>query len=354
MLPFLTILLTDSVELDQSYLDLYFQALRDWNANGLDDLQVIILSQRKDCLRASLLAAGQRFDVRVLECDHDFAGGYPIWDILSSARKAWPLVEGEYVHFSHPEFIWGPGRLRKTIDWLKANRPYYANGNLRRPGKHADIAAQKTADHCVIEPSENLRKLMASGQMDAASRLFDSMPTCWWMFWIPEQKPGDVPYAEDVFFADKEWLEAWQFTAHGGELPFQDVYDLMGMAFNSMLPKYKLAPQCVRMPQSIHKMIHLWHPKAWDSWTPEVRDYFLGNPERWKGTKFLDAAIWERLIASRGAGMPKDGQPVSNLRNAPGGTVTRYGLDLSVWLQSGGKDQLEDFYRKNGRQRRAA
>ncbi len=353
MNPSLSVILFDVFELEPSYLDSYFKALSAWNQDGLGDAQVIVISQRRTTEAAE--EAAKRYNVPALfvPAGHEFVADYPIWDVLASIRKVWRDVTGCYVTFNHPEFIWGPGRLRKTIDWLKEERPYFALGNLRRPGSHAAITGQQTSDHNVKELSEVLRLALQDDEANAA-KIFERMETSWWMFWTQqEQEPGSVRYIEDVFFADKEWLDAWQFTEHGGELPFQDVYDLIKAAMTAILPRHGLDVQCVRTSNDVNRMLHLWHPKMWLSWTPEIRDWFLSDRQRWQGTLYLNPFMWRMLINVRAA-MPKTYQPVNDLRNGPGGTVTRYRQALDRFMQNGGRPHLEEFYRKHGRQRREA
>lgn len=351
----LSVVVFDTVELEPSYLGLYFDSLLHWNAEGVAQTQFIVVSQRKDVSVTEDICKRVPESVvcRVHAPRQDWVNGYPVWDILASLREVWPEVRGRYVTFNHPEYIWSPNRLERTIDWLYRERLYFVLGNLRRPGRYKDIAAQHTADHCIREASDRLHNTMMKGDWKLAASVCETLPTCWWMFWTGvEQHPGRVPYIEDAFLLDKEWLDSWEFVRHGGELPFQDVYDLIGNAVRSTLFKYNVQPRyCYRMPLDANRIIHLWHPKVWGSWRPEIRDWFLSNPDRWKGTKFLDPTIWNQLIEIR-AKMPKTYQPVNTLRNAPGGTVTRYGLALSEWLRAGGHEQVNRFYARYGREKR--
>lgn len=349
--PILTIILVDVFELDTSYLSLFLEALREWNSTGLEDTEIILISQKRSATEAHAICAKHSTPIDVVHARQDWVDGYPIWDNVTAVRNVWPMVRGRYVTFSHPEFIWGPDRLQLTIDWLKKERPYLALGNLRRTGTNKDVVEQKTQDHCNKELSEALRWFMTEGKWEDAAGYFESIKNSWWTFWTPEPKPGVTPYSEDVFFADKDWLDAWQFIWHGKDYPFQDVYDLMGTSVLSVLQKNMLSPIVTRIPMPINKLMHLWHSKEWQSWTEPVRDYFFSNQIRWQGTKFLDPVIWERLLQVR-TNMPKNGQPVGNLRNAPGGTVTRYGMALSQWLRTGGVNALGDFYIAHGRERR--
>jgi hypothetical protein len=347
--PFLSIILFDPFEMPASYLDLYFRALTEWNKDALEQIQVLVITQRQNDHEERLeIARRQPFDVSFFITNHEFVGGYPIWDNLSSARDVWRHVTGRYVTFHHPEFLWGPGRLRSTIDYLKDTCYYVANGNLRRPGTQEKVADKsKPFEDCVKSVSDVLLNAMNT-DMQFAAEVFEDIPTARWMFMCQEQPYGQVPYIEDLFFADKEWLDSWRFIRHGGELPFQDVYDPFGMAFNNILHKFKIQIPCYRMDQSVNRMIHLYHRKTWQSWTPEVRDWFLSQPERWKDTKFLDAPTWEMFIGCNGD-LPKNTNLKNSFRHVPGGTVNKYAISMSEWLQAGGARKVEQFYAEHGR-----
>jgi hypothetical protein len=349
------VLLFDTVELSPDYLRIYIESLQHWNMAGLPKTQFVVISQRKDAVEAEQVCKTMppQFSYKIVSADQDWVDGYPIWDVLASLRQVWTAVEGRYVTFNHAEYIWTPGSLERTIDWLEREQMYYTIGNLRRPGRYNQIVTQRTADHCIRDVSDKLYSLMVQHRWPEAKRACESMHTTWWVFWSSvEQRAGRTHWVEDVFFLDKEWLDAWHFIEHGGELPFQDVYDLLRVACLSTFPKYNIGlPYCYRMPIEDNRMIHLWHPKVWGSWSPEVRDWFLSNQERWKQTKFLDPAVWNQLIEIK-AKMPKTCQPVNSLRNAAGGTVTRYGYALSMWLKAGGAHELELFYQRYGRERR--
>lgn len=339
----LSIVLHDVFELDPHYLDLYFTAL-DWNREALSDAQIVVITQRPTSSAVDAALQRARIPAEVVVANHEFVSGYPIWDNMASLRQIWSRLQGRYITFHHPEFILGPGRLRKTIDWLTSNTPVFALGNLRRPGNHRLIVEQKSADHCIREYSDPLQKAMEEHDHAKAWRLFEQMPTSWWMFWnYVEQPPGIVPYIEDVFYADRKWLEAWRFTDHGGEMPFQDVYDLIRIAIKNILPKYNCQTNCIRMDQVTNRMIHLWHTKRWLSWTPEIRNWFLRNPQRWKDTPYADIFTWSRLLQVR-QDMPKTYKPVNDLRNGPGGTVMRYGEALDRYLSNGGGPRVREYY----------
>lgn len=348
----LTVILFQNSEKGPEYLKNYLGAMREWNKTGLDETQFILVSQKPVAAEAFAECARQPFPVDIVHGRHEVVGGYPIWDVMETLRRVWSLVRGRYVTVNHTEFLWCPSRLPHSIAWLKREKPYLALGNLRRPGAEADIPHWKFPT-CTKEVSDQLSHVLQKGHWGEAAHLVDQLPNLRWMYWSPEQKPGLVPWVEDIFYADREWLEAWDFAGHGGELPFQDVYDLVGLAVQIMR-NHGTLPQVHRMPLETNKVIHIWHPKGWKSWTPDIRDWFLAQPERWRKTSLLDAGLWQRLIECRGENMPRNEQPVITVRRGPGGTVTRYGKALDDWLGNGGKARMNEFYHRHGQGRRAS
>jgi hypothetical protein len=230
---------------------------------------------------------------------------------------------------------------------LRENRPVYALCNLRRPGSLDALLDARLRDDSEEHraASDWFLSYMEAGKWEEAAQVFEFMETAHWMFWSPTgQKPGVVPFIEDVFIAEKGWLDTFSFATRGSEMPFQDVYDLMNVTFQ-MMAKFKCAPQCIRMPQTVNRIMHLWHKKDWSSFAPEIRDWFMSNPERWKGTRYLDSGSWVRLLPCKGGAMPRDNRPVNDFRWGPGGTVQRWGLGISQWLQKGGMHKMLEYYR---------
>lgn len=333
---FLTIFCVVPSRMGDDYLSLYREALLRWNARGLEDTQVIILPQREIGIDIS------PFELYPFEFER--VTGYPVWDLMKHVRAAWPRVKGQYVTFDHPEFIWGPDRLDRTIAYLQAYKPIYAMGNLRRPGAVDEATASDFRDDQSRAAAEWFRAFLR-GAWDSADKAFEYLQTTTWMYWSgAQQKPGPAPWVEDVFYCPKNWLDAWGFCNYGLELPFQDVYDLMQYAVRTHY-QFGLPFQCLRMPQSINRLMHLWHPRYFSSWSPEMRDWFFAQPERWKDTRFLDKELWDRLIAFNHLPQKeKNTKPISELRFGPRGTSVRYGVAISQWLQDGGVEVMREFY----------
>lgn len=332
----LTILTVCPAELDQSYLRLYREALLRWNGKGLEDTQIILLPQRP-------LDGKDAEPFEVQETYFDQVNGYPVWDVMKAVREAWPRVRGDYVSFDHPEFIWGPGRLDKTIAWLDAYRPVYGMGNLRRPGEVEEVSKRDSPEDISHRASNWFRRFLEEARWAEGAEAFEVLQTTHWMYWAcAQQKPGPNPWIEDAFYARRDWLDSWGFCRYERELPFQDVFDLVQMAVR-MLLQYGLVTTCVRMPQSVNKLMHLWHPRDWGSFTPEIRDWFFSQPERWQKTRFIDRRLWDELIAFRG-NPKKDCQPVVQLRFGPRGTALNYGCDIAAWLSNGGVETMKTYY----------
>lgn len=333
----LTLFVVCPVELDLGYLTLYREALLRWNKAGLRETQVILLPQQEIPVSLS-----DGFEVS--ETKFEQVNGYPVWDVMKAVRQAWPMVRGEYVSFDHPEFIWGPGRLEKTIEWLKGYRPIYGMGNLRRPGEWENINQPNSRDDISQNASGWFKSFLDLNLWEDGAEAFEYLQTTHWMYWAAKaQRPGVNPWIEDAFFAEKEWLDLWGFTRYELEMPFQDVYDLMQIAVRTLY-QYGLVFDCVRMPQSVNRIMHLWHPRAWGSWTPEMRDWFFSQPDRWKKTSFADPKLWEGLIDFQ-HNPQKACEPVVRLRFGPRGTCVNYGVEISRWLnEEGGVEAMKAYY----------
>ena len=343
MNPLLTVIVIDPVELDVKYLRLYFQSLINWNLTMLNDVEFVVMTQKRLVDEFVWLLSEEMTNLTIMLVKHDWVGDYPVWDVVAELKQAWPYVHGKYVTVHHPEFIWHDGTLSRTLNWLNEKRPYMAMGNLRRIGSMKD-AKSFSKEQCIKEMSDELFSLMGNGYWLQAERLIAIMETTTWMYWFKEQRPGLATYMEDVFFADREWLDSWKWLDHGGRLPFQDIWDLMYVAMCTEFEKHKIAPAFVRMPRNVGEMIHLWHKKQWGSWTLEMRNYFLSDRERWQGTSFLNEELWNKLISIEDS-VSLANRPVGALRNGVGGTVMRYGAALSEWLQSGGAEQVKQHYK---------
>jgi len=347
----LTILLFEDVEKPPHYVDWYLRGLSNCETPAtLARVQVLILSQRQTSPGLLRAAASASFPVDIYFAREPMVDGYPVWDVMAETRAVWPLVRGRHVTWNHTEFFWHPGALGRTIAWLAANRPYLALGNLRRFGTKTTAGDCGERTEAAIE-SKAVSDLITAGDWPALPAALAAAKHRWWTWWTPQQPGSTGAWLEDVFFLDRQFAEAWGLLRHGGEMPFQDVYDLIGEFCTRTFVPYKLNPYVYRLPLADHQQYHLWHAKHWDSFTPPMRDWFFGQPERWRDTSFLRRDLWERLITQRG--QMNDHKPVIQLRRGPGGSVTRFACDLSAWLQTGGGQAvLTDWYARWGRKNR--
>jgi hypothetical protein len=301
-LPTLSMILVVNVEQDIKYLSYFLKSMGVFNAPALasGEVEFLIISQRRRSEEIFKLLGDFPFPVDVVHAKHDFVGAYPIWDVNEELRQVLPLLYGKFIAINHPEFLWLPGRLQSTVNYLK-NHPneYLVLGNLRRPGDRKRI--EKEHPGHVIESSLQLMDLLDSDKFVDLAVVSETVDTCSWMFWSPEPTFGDdVPWLEDLFFISPAFIQVTNLFDHGGRLPFQDVYDLVAAAV-LVLDKHHLTPKMSRMDFATNKVLHIHHPKTWGSWLPEVRDYFLNAPEEWCGTLFLDKGLWSKYATKRAA-----------------------------------------------------
>ena len=335
---FLTLAVTCPDELPDDYLKLYRDALLEWNREALAETQVIFFPQGKIAIDVD--------PFEVVEIDYERVDGYPIWDVCKGLRAAWDRIEGTYISVDHPEFLHGPGRLARTIDWLKAARPYYGLGNLLRPGSApAGRASEKFRDES-IGPSTWIRSFLDAGDWDRGRDAFEYTAGIHWMYWAARpQAPGKNIWIEDAFYVDRDFLEAMNFLDHiAVDMPFQDIYDVMQVMARTLY-QHALPFQCLRADHATNKIFHLHHARSWGSWTPAIRDWFFSDPEKWKGTAYLDAGLWDRLIAFKQSETNSAYKAINELRFGPDGSAIRFGLRLSHYLYDGGARRLRDFYK---------
>ena len=348
--PILTLVIIHSCELDSSYLEHCLAALGEWNSEVMSQVEVIVVPQIWD-VNMVRICEQQLFEVELLCIEHKRADNYyPIWDVLEELRLADRYVHGEYVCIMHSEFLWCKSRMQSTLSWLINNQPILALGNLRRPGDLSEKTNNVDHPGCNKEKSDIIIRdmLTASRNIGAAKTIAwdqaawrcELCPTTSWFYWSTATTSGDTNWVEDLFFANVAWLRAWHAFEHGGVLPFQDVWDLMGEAIK-VLDGNGFGIKIQKMPVEVNKVIHLWHPKVWGSWTEEVRDWFLRDMDTWQSTPFSDGSRWNSIIANK-----TNWAPVADFRNCAGGTVRRYGIALKQWLSDHGKE-LTQFYTDN-------
>jgi len=293
---------------------------------------VIVITQKGRDPHTHRVAARQPFPVSVVHALHEEVGGYPLWDVCAEARQVWPMVRGQYVTFNHQEFLHCPHRLEYTLDYLELTRPTLALGNLRRFGRFIGEHFYQTDRGRPESDAVTERLRRRAGYLAAAEA--EMAPTVHWLYWEPAQQPGECPFIEDLFFARRDWLEDFQILGHAEDLIFQDVYDLLGAAWER-LGRHGLQPDCVRLDLDTHKALHLWHPCEFTSFRADVRDWFLSQPERWGRTAFARADLWDRLVGRNGhSGWTRDEHAVWCFRRGRGGTVSRYVQGLDRWLKT--------------------
>jgi len=338
----LTIFLTIDAEKNHSYTKWFFESLWHWNRKGLPRTQIIAIVQRPRAPELLKLLAGLLFPVDVVWGRHEQVGDCPVWDFMDTLRRAWSLVQGEYVTFAHTEFLLCADRLQKIHEYLEEERPTIALGNLRRP-INPDIKKRVVNRNASNGPSKRIVDLLKRKDRYLAAAEVEAVPSVAWLYQC-DPASGQTCWIEDVFFAHRPWLEAIRFFEHANRLVFQDVYDLIGMA-DYYLCHYGLNPYVLRMPQSVHRAIHLHHVRHWKTWTDKMAHWFLSHPARWDETNFLRPELWRRLINYRDD-MPHAATQISALRKGQGGTVSRFSQAFEDWLVAGEWPELAEYYRK--------
>lgn len=307
-MPLLTIVLTLDEEKPIQYDRSFFDALQ-WSAgDALEDVQVVTLSQR----------AHSPPYAYVSQCPRN-KDGYPIWDLLADVRAVWERIEGDYITFHHTEYCWGPGRLRRTLEALDNGQPVLALGNLRRlvPG---GSGRRNMVSHQLVDWLE-------AGEMDRIARWWETAQTYPWAFWAGEPDPGLTYWREDVFFARREWLDSLQFFEHYRQMPFQDVYDLTGVALG-VLRKHDALPSIYQLGRNVCELMHLPHDKTWGGYTEATRQWFLEHHGDWSDTTFVRQDLWKDVLEG-----DNPSRAVRAFRRAPGGTLTQWQSRFSGWVQ---------------------
>jgi len=344
----LTILLFEDTEKPKEYLDNYFGALANWNKEGLKETQIILITQKQKTINAEAVVAKWGIPATIVKSDNPFIDGHPVWDVMKDIRKAWPKVEGDWITVNHAEFIWCRDRLKRTIEWLKQRRLYLALGNLRRPATDRVPRPSWRPGNCDKRISDRVTQYMAAGNWREAMIQAESVPTLVWPLWrMQEYGFGPCRWSEDVFFADRRWMDALRMIEHGGELPFQDIFDLMGAVAKQMIAR-NIALYIERAELDVNRIIHVWHPKYYKSWTPKIRDWFIRDKGRWKNTEFMKPELWERLFKLNGEKDTSDQYAKYDLRRGKQGTLTRYENGLRNYLLDGGHVAVLNFYDKYG------
>ena len=294
-------------------------------------VQVIVISQEVDTSRTKALAESN--GALFLAAGQPHIGDICVWDVLASLRQIWGWIEGEYVTFAHPEFLWLPGVIEETKKWLALHGTRVALGNLRR------IMSERRDNYRgnLHDTHEALGILDCGGDIHA-------VPTKPWAYWRDEPANGNPGWVEDVFFARKDFFDVIRFPHHGGSQPFQDVYDLMGVV-SDVLKRYQLPVDVIRMPRGVGEMWHLYHdrPRSWVC--PEVKAWFQSRNGQYADSPLRRDDIWERLLNN------PDYTVMTDVRRGPGGTCSQYQAAFSRWLHFGGKDEVKAYF-GNGQQNR--
>jgi hypothetical protein len=333
----LTILVTADAEKPEM-LPRFFFAIGSLNSAVAGRVQILVLVQGKVSAAMEALAAACACPTVVVAAgDPIAANGYPIWDICAAVRRHWERIEGEYISFAHPEYLYGPDRLPRTLDWLAEHGPTIAVGNLRRPGGRPQHGSERTDDDGGL--GDLVRGVVDNGDAECLRRLWPHLRTWHWIFWLAAAPAQG--WHEDIFYARRDWLATLRFFEQDLRQPFQDVYDLMRAAFGR-LKERRLAPACPRMPRSVNEVLHLPHSRPRSCFSRPVLNWFEARRAEWRDTALLRPELWEPFLRPQRRPVACT-RSLQAFRRGPGGTVTRWERAFGNWLDNGGGQAVQEY-----------
>lgn len=297
-----------------------------------DRLQVVILSQH-----VTPRPVVADFDIEVVHAGHEMADGYPIWDICEPMGRMLPSLAGDYVTLQHSENWWRWDRMKRTLAALGERPATIVLGNLRRIGQMEWLGPEVRGDAVA---GKAFNRVVQAGDQYAADHAALWLPTAPWSYQHGEPVPGPCELVEDMAFVRRDWLEAVCFFDHGYPQPFTEPWEHLDGACQVLAQK-DMAPSVFRLPLETCEVVHLHHDRLRQAYSAAVRDWFLSDPPRWRGTRCADPAIWHRLTAHPADSIHQQ-VAISGWRYGERGTARRWCDDFACWLNTGGALSLAD------------
>lgn len=326
MNPWLTLIIVNDTVKSPSLLTNFFDAFR-LQQHGLEGVQLVVLNQCKDKRHVQNCIGD--LPVEIWQSPNVHVGDHALWDIHGDMAYFRPLLRGKWHGLVHKECVFTFDYFDKLRLLLETHDPTICLGNMRRLGRHCDIAFKASSAQ---EDSQPFRDAVAAKDANKLREVMREAKLCRWQVWWSELELRDrrdrKEWGEDVYFAKTEWTDSIHFYNAEPRLLFQDVYDTMGRALY-ILGEFK-RPVEVYWPKDSMLIYHLHHEKEYQFIRPEVAGYFLRQPEQWRGT------FWSTQDYLAMAHYQKDDpQFVWISRNSDYGTTSRFGkafhkLQLSV------------------------
>jgi len=337
MNPKLTMVISVDEEKRLELLKLNLLALKKFNSDGLRYLQIILMNQRVDSEEVLRIIKNAGIRVELFQCDFEVVDGHPLWDIMSALRSIRPLMSGDWFSLMHSEFIYDPGTLLQTVEYLQKRRAPVVLGNLRRLGSRSTLGRFHEHSSCRTISGRVVKRIEGRLAGDKAPLLSKGEPQMVWEFYKKGNLYVDYPgqWVEDLFFAKINWLDDMRVFEHSNRLLFEDIFNLMGGLFQ-VLKRYGVQPWVDRIPMKHNRVLHLWHKKGYLHFTPALISFFQRDFKRWRNTRFLNSRELRALASFAKHRERFRINPLHEFRKGAGSSLNRYSRCVEQWLQRGG------------------
>jgi hypothetical protein len=317
--PWLTVIVVNDVVKEAYLLDAFFAALR-LQKDALDGVQILVCNQAKTA--EQIESNKGDISVDVYQCQHDFVGEHPVWDLMADLGRMRQMIRAPRVVIVHKEVVFSFLYFLHVREYVQHCDPVLMMGNLMRVATKANDRpnAHRSETKLVSSNAAWTQKIIdaiAQGR-DALELILYQAPTCVWEWWSEENTLGrrlKGEWCEDLFIVKTDWLEGLGWFSCCEGLYFQDVYDCMKSVWQIMQTKF---PRIHYLPYGLLRVYHLAHVKDYGHLRPEFWEYF--KAERFAGT------IWQSEEYSRiahNADRYAWGEAI-NLRKMPGGTLRKF------------------------------
>ncbi|KKL15847.1 hypothetical protein LCGC14_2501500, partial [marine sediment metagenome] len=274
----------------------------------------------------------------VYQCNDEWVGGYPMWDVFRAMHEARDLIRGRYEMLVHKETVFGLDYLANAVQWLReAGEPLLALGNLTRleswEAYDRLYRAYSDQDAKAVEfpLSSRLRALLAGDDVSGIASFLAESPSMAWSShrstWYARRKAQR--WLEDIYFARRDWIKAIRFYERADRMICNDIYDVMADVMETLVA-CRGNPAVAWMPRETGCAYHLWHEKRYFQYEEAVRQWFTSDAARWEGTNYLDTEKMKRCHTSVTTG---EFTAVYRHRRHPQGPVGRYMLEFYPWAQ---------------------
>ena len=282
----LTLIISVDCEKDLELLDLNIHSLHKANKTGLEKTQLMIMNQRPT--DHAIKSIVNKFDIPIFNCNYETYKGIVFWDVFKSLKEMLPMISTKYFTIYHQEFISTPRSLQHITEFLENTKQPLVKGNLLR------LTYNETDCRRGISSNKSLSdKLLPKipNWTEESTEVLKGIPTIRWTYYEKEI-PG--MFIEDVCYMDVDWIQYVDFLNVECST-FCDIYDHLTY-LKQCLSNYGLMPYVPHLDKQTTSLVHLWHPKGYEHFVPELLEHLKNTKEKWIGTNFADFRAIERLI----------------------------------------------------------